>query len=101
MMQVENGIFAGTKWVVTHGLTEKPIPQWIRFAALAPDNRVYVAASIAGSEKFVFMCAFYDGITCLIEKGHIYVPTDWMSREYPAIAGTCAFIEKKVRDVLG
>lgn len=100
MMQGGSGDFAGTIWVVTDGM-EKRLPKWMRLAAYAPNKRVYIPASMAGNEKVVFMCACYDGISCIIEKGHIYAPTDWMSKEFPSIKETCVFIESRVKSHVG
>lgn len=101
MMQGENEDFAEIIWIVAEKDSTKRIPKWKRLVAYTPDNRVFVPAIIAGNEQEVFMCACFDGISCLADKGHIYAPTDWMSREFPATKETCAFIESKVKAFVG
>jgi hypothetical protein len=76
----------------------RKVPVWLRSAALAPDGTVFVPAAIAGSEMDTLLSAAYDGTTMVKSDGHIYVPADWLKREYPKTAELVAKIEHGVRE---
>jgi hypothetical protein len=59
------------------------LPRWTRTVGLADDGTIYMSAILGGSEKVMLLCAGYDGTRCCEWKGHLYVPADWMAREFP------------------
>lgn len=61
-------------------------------------DRVYLPAAVVGSnEMVVFFCASHDGVGMIRDGGHLYVPTDWMAKEYPDTAEVCRLVEERVR----
>ena len=74
------------------------VPRWQCQAACAADGTIFAPAAIAGNETAVFLCAGYDGVPCVVDAKHVYLPTDWLAREYPAVRDICAVIEKRVRE---
>ncbi len=87
------------KWMATLGSdpTVRRIPEWIRSAALADDGRVYMPAAACGNETQALLAAGFDGVDMLMDDNHLYLPTDWMAREYPNLADLCAKIERTVK----
>lgn len=73
-------------------------PEWFRSAALAEDGTVYAPAVVAGNELAVTMAATYDGVSALVSDHHVYLPTDWLAREYPVVADICEKIAQKTRE---
>lgn len=42
----------------------------------------------------VVLCAGYDGVTLVTYLNHVFVSTDWLTKEYPHLEGLC---EAKVK----
>lgn len=86
-------------WLVVQ--TDKPnrLAKWKRSVGVSPEGKIYVPAVIAGSEMMVLMCAGWDGTELLLlgKPGHLYVPADWMAREFPKTTEAIAKITKMVR----
>ena len=60
-------------------------PAWIRSAFVDDGHTVYLPGAItAVHENQVFLCAGFDGVCIVSEKGHFYFPADWLCREFPA-----------------
>jgi hypothetical protein len=81
-------------WIVT----DRPalIPQWQRSAAVDSDGTVFVPAVIAGNEMAVLMAAGWDGnVPAVMDDGHVYLPAQWIAKEYPDTAEVCHLIESK------
>jgi hypothetical protein len=71
--------------------------QWKLCAAIDDNGVVFAPAAIAGNEQSVMLCAAFDGISAVINKRHFYLPTDWLAKEYPAMADVFNTIERRVR----
>jgi hypothetical protein len=72
-------------------------PEWKFCAAIDDNGAVFAPAAIAGNEQSVMLCAAFDGISAVINKRHIYLPTEWLAKEYPAMADVFSAIERRVR----
>jgi hypothetical protein len=77
-------------------VTGKNIPKWKRSAGLDDDGTVFIPAIIASNEMNVMMCTGFDGTDVVTYLNHIYVPADWMAREFPETAEVCATIKRQV-----
>jgi hypothetical protein len=72
-------------------------PQWKFCAAIDAEGIVFAPAAIAGNEQAVLLCAAYDGVSAVINKRHVYLPTTWLANEYPDTADVFRRIEQRVR----
>jgi hypothetical protein len=70
-------------------------------AALAGDGVVFMPAAAGGDERAVVLCASFDGVPMVTADKHVYVPCDWMAREFPEIADLAQKIERRVRAHFG
>jgi hypothetical protein len=60
----------------------KGAPEWMH-TVFHDNGTVYVPAAVLGNgEESTVLRASYDGIKCIIKNEHVYVPTDWASREF-------------------
>jgi hypothetical protein len=83
-------------WVEVDG---DELPRWKRRVCWH-HGMVFVPASLADrSEESVFWRASYDGVPIIKEDGHLYCPTVWLAREYPANADICEMIERHVHAI--
>jgi len=72
------------RWItVDNQPGEKQLPKWRRSAAMDSKGQIYAPAILCGNENAVFLCANFDGESCLENKGHAYFRLEWMKREYP------------------
>jgi hypothetical protein len=39
----------------------------------------------------------WDGVACVVDRRHVFLPASWLAREYPAVQDLCAKIEERVR----
>jgi hypothetical protein len=76
----------------------KGMPKWQRRAAIAGDGTIFIPAIVAGGENTVFLCAGYDGTRVVYHSGHLYVPSDWVKREFPQVADVALKIEGRVAE---
>jgi hypothetical protein len=88
-------------WVEIQKQPGRRLAKWQRSAAMSEDGNVFVPAAIAGNEKRVFLSATWDSIPIVMEYGHLYVPKNWMIREFPETLEVCTLIESKVRTAAG
>lgn len=86
-----------TVYWVTTGSAQSKLPQWMRSAAMSDSGTVFIPAAIAGDEKAVFLCAAYDGVEACVNRRHVFLPSRWVSSNYPEIADICAKIERIVQ----
>jgi len=85
------------KWVAVENQPGFNEPEWKRSAALADDGRVFVPAIIAGDEKYILLCASHDAESIIFDSNHVFVPSDWLAREFTDTAELCKQIERVVR----
>lgn len=83
-----------------NGPPDQVIPKWRRTLAVSGDGTVFMPAAVAGDEKKVGLCALYDGVSAAVVHKHLFLPTDWLAREYPVVADICANAEAKARESL-
>lgn len=76
------------------------LPKWKCTVGLSGSGAIFVPAAIAGSESNVFLCTYYDGTPSAQHLNHIYVPADWLSREFPETAELCQAICKSICEII-
>ena len=47
------------------------------------DGAKYLPADAFGNEQELFLCAAFDGASVVRQDGRLYLPADWLAREYP------------------
>jgi len=84
---------------ITWHLMKSPesYPKWKRTFGVLDERTVFLPAIIAGNEQAVLLSAGFDGVEVAQEFGHLYVPTEWMAREFPSTAEICAAAEDYAR----
>lgn len=87
-----------TRWLEFGTKGDKKWPKWRRSVAVAEDGRIFIPADVTGDEQGSFMCASYDGETCIVDSGHVYLPTNWIRREFPRLVEVCDSVERRVRE---
>jgi hypothetical protein len=69
----------------TNAKAGKAPPKWARTLGVTDDGRIFVPAAISGrSDMEVFLCAGYDGTPACYQGKHLFVPLDWLEREFPS-----------------
>ncbi|WP_448477115.1 hypothetical protein [Pseudoxanthomonas mexicana] len=76
-------------------------PAWTRTVLLSDDGLVFIAAALAGNEKSVAACAAFDGVPTVKIGTHIYLPTTWIAKDYPACSDLCSKAEQVARSAGG
>jgi hypothetical protein len=66
-------------------------------AALSDDGTVFIPAAVAGSEFKVMLCAECDGVVAVFVDRHLFVPVDWLAREFSEVADVCRAVAEQVR----
>ena len=61
---------------------KKKMPAWQRSVLVHDDGTIFVPACLGASETEVMLCAGYDGIGIAQHKGHLFVPIDWLEKEF-------------------
>lgn len=80
----------------------KDVPQWHRTSGITADGTVFVPSVVTGvGEPEVMLCVAYDSTPSVRHLGHLYVPAEWVSREFPAQEHVCSHISDKVRKASG
>jgi myo-inositol-hexaphosphate 3-phosphohydrolase len=79
---------------------KKSIPSWARIAIVSDDDVLFVTPAVADiSEMTALLCAGWDGTPVINYNEHIYVPADWMKREYPRCVDLVDKISARVAKV--
>lgn len=82
---------------------EKPegtrMPKWQRSAAISDEGIVFVPAAIAGNEQEVFLCANFDATSIVNYLNHLFVPADWLAKEFPETKEICDVVSSKVKEI--
>jgi hypothetical protein len=86
-------------FTVTYKNQPKKSPAWMRSAGKAEDGTLFVPGAAAGPENQVFLAASFDGIPLAYFEGHLFVPADWLIREYPETIELVELIAKRLSDV--
>lgn len=79
------------------GPPDTDIPAWKRTAGVAQEGRIFVPAAMAGNEDEVHRCTMYDGTPTATYHGHIFVPADWLSKEFPDTKEMCDVVRAAMR----
>jgi hypothetical protein len=72
-------------------------PTYLRTAGIDEEGTVFAPAALTGNEKNAALCAIWDGIPAAIHRGHVFLPTSWMTQHCPKIEMLCGKIESRVR----
>jgi len=83
-------------WYAAPNAGSQKIPEWFRSAGITENGKIFVPAAIAGDESEVALCLLYDGTESYTHLNHIYVPADWMVREFPNTQELCEKISSSV-----
>lgn len=82
--------------------SEPGMPGWVRTAGRDRQGRAYAPGALTGeSENQMLARIIRDRIPSLLQEGHLYVPLDWLLREWPthpgpkAMAGLLDCVAKK------
>lgn len=88
------------KWIEYQETEKGRIPVWKRTLGVSEDTgEVFVPGAMAGEEQ-VQLCAAFDGTTIASNHGHIYVPANWLSREFPSTKELCDIMTARARETL-
>lgn len=70
------------------------LPKWMRSVLVSGAN-IYVPSVLTDrKEKELFLCALCDGVKTVVHEGHIYFPSEWISREFSESKETIENIRK-------
>ena len=83
-------------WMTVTSPTDKRIPKAAKTSGITQDGKVFVWAGIAGPENTVTLCATYDGVEMAVVDDHVYLPAEWVVKEYPQLTELCGNIRKKL-----
>lgn len=73
---------------------------WMGQIGVMDDGTVFIPAVYTGAgDMAVVLCASFDGVPTVTEDGHVYVPADWVKREYPQNADVVDKILRHVKAV--
>lgn len=84
------------RWVEMENPPGKKMPKWKRTAGISDTGVVFIPAGALENEMNVVLCAGYDGTTLITYLNHVYVPSQWMAKEFPKTADVCRLIESSV-----
>lgn len=46
-------------------------------------GKAFLPAAAFGNEAELFLCAAFDGVETVRHEGKLYLPADWLAREFP------------------
>jgi hypothetical protein len=53
-------------------------------AVYSDGEKIFLYGGMYGNEQLILLMANFDGVRTVWDKGHIYVPTDWLMNVFPA-----------------
>ena len=77
----------------------KRIAKWMRTVCISEDGIIFVPSCIASSDSEIMLCASFDGTPIVNYLNHVFVPSTWMSVEFPKTKEVCVVIEAKVKEI--
>ncbi|MBT0624490.1 hypothetical protein KIH32_11280 [Pseudomonas fluorescens] len=80
-------------WLEIESPEGKKIPKWMRTLGISNEQTIFVPAAIGGNELTVSLCTAYDGTSMHTYRNHIFVPSTWLSEEFPAARELCSVME--------
>ncbi|MGE9760933.1 hypothetical protein [Pseudomonas sp. PDM20] len=87
-------------WLVVDKPEGKRMPEWSRTIGVTDKGQVYVPAAMGGNEQQVVLCLAWDGTDCIEHLNHVFVPADWMAKEFPQTAEICKAILLAAQQVI-
>lgn len=79
------------RWVE---FSAEDVPRWKRSACVV-GNKVFVAAGLFGDERVQMMKILFDGGEVIQSDGHLYIPVNWVVKEYPEAKASVSAAAKK------
>ena len=80
-------------WLEVENPEGKKIPKWMRTLGISAEQTVFVPAAIGGNELTVSLCTAYDGTAMVTYRNHVFVPSAWLSKEFPDARELCEVME--------
>lgn len=80
-------------WLEIENPEGKKIPKWIRTLGISTEQTIFVPAAIGGNEMTVSLCTAYDGTAMVTYRNHVFVPSAWLSKEFPDARELCEVME--------
>lgn len=84
-------------WLECPNTGDKKVPKWMMTLGISDSGVIFVPAAITGREQEVFLCTAYDGTPHAKYRNHIFVPSTWLSTEFPKSRELCETMEKWVK----
>lgn len=95
---MSDDILKGGVWVSVENSEGRRFAKWKRSSLWVPDGRVFMPAAIWMDERAAILCASHDGNqTLVMDKGHVYVSSDWLANEFPKYAEDIRSIADNIR----
>jgi hypothetical protein len=69
-------------------------------AVYSDGEKIFLYGGMHASEQLILLMANFDGVRIVWDKGHIYVPTDWLMKVFPARRERIMELDKVIRDKL-
>lgn len=76
------------------------VKKWAMRCAVDDEGIIYLPSLLVGSEMDVLLRAGFDGISCIIDGGHRYYPSDWMAKEFPERAENLGKIVVQIKETM-
>ncbi|PHN33537.1 hypothetical protein [Pseudomonas sp. ICMP 561] len=80
-------------WLEIENPEGKKIPKWMRTLGVSEDHSIFVPAAIGGNEMSVSLCTAYDGTAMVTYRNRVFVPSTWMSKEFPDTRELCEVMD--------
>lgn len=79
------------------------LPEWARSVLRHDDGTLFLPAVLGASEMEVLLCAGYDGTPVAQHKDHLFVPMDWLAREFPSdvLDSVCQKVKRSIENYDG
>jgi hypothetical protein len=84
------------RWYVIENTAFTAFPEWIRTVGLSSAGQILLPAAMGDhdNEALVAICACEaSGEPLVVHQEHLYVPSQWLRDEYPAIADLIQTVE--------
>jgi len=76
----------------------KKLPQWMRSVARDQEGTIFAPAVMGAPEMEVLLCAGHDGTPCVLDSEHLYVPLEWLAKEFPVASEACNSIKRRLQN---
>jgi hypothetical protein len=83
-------------WFCAEQAPGQRTPKWLRSVAVIDDGTIFAPAAITGNEQRAMLCASWDGVSAIFESKHMYLPVQWLAKEYPELADFARRVERRI-----